>query len=326
MKLVVLLVVVGACLMVPATALADSGSITNVVDRGDGSAQATYTTTSTTCTAEGFCGWFPVASQVPASQACGASYGSDLTYVGEFQETSGSQSASEIFFPMASSVRLCLYISGPDLIEHLVAQYLYASSPPPPPTPAPPPPPIPTPAPIPTPTPAPTPRSHKPYHAPTLRMAAAQRRVPAALRAEYRSWFRHHRRFGGSCSRLGSHKIRCRVHWTKGHFRYRARVMLRNDLDEPASITWEVLAHRKRIHHKPEHAAPKPPAPRPTPKPPAPRPSCDANYGGCLKPNVSDYDCSGGSGDGPYYTGPVRVIGDDHYDLDRDGDGIGCDD
>src|SRR3954453_10404313 len=51
--------------------------------------------------------------------------------------------------------------------------------------------------------------------------------------------------------------------------------------------------------------------------------NCDPNYAGaCLRPNVSDYDCAGGSGDGPYYTGPVRVVGDDHYDLDRDGDGV----
>jgi hypothetical protein len=54
---------------------------------------------------------------------------------------------------------------------------------------------------------------------------------------------------------------------------------------------------------------------------------CDPNYAGaCLRPDVSDYDCAGGSGNGPYYTGPVRVVGDDHYDLDRDGDGYACED
>ncbi len=54
--------------------------------------------------------------------------------------------------------------------------------------------------------------------------------------------------------------------------------------------------------------------------------SCDPNYAGaCLEPDAYDYDCSGGDGDGPLYTGQVRVVGDDHYDLDRDGDGIACD-
>lgn len=54
--------------------------------------------------------------------------------------------------------------------------------------------------------------------------------------------------------------------------------------------------------------------------------SCDPNYNGACVPIASDVDCAGGSGDGPgYVSGPVRVIGDDIYDLDRDGDGIACD-
>ncbi len=54
--------------------------------------------------------------------------------------------------------------------------------------------------------------------------------------------------------------------------------------------------------------------------------ACDPNYSGaCLDPNSSDYDCSGGSGDGPdYVDGPVEVVGSDPFDLDRDGDGVGC--
>ena len=52
--------------------------------------------------------------------------------------------------------------------------------------------------------------------------------------------------------------------------------------------------------------------------------SCDSNYTGCLDPNSADYDCAGGSGDGPDYTGPVEVIGADHYGLDADGDGYAC--
>ncbi|MFI2664929.1 G5 domain-containing protein [Micromonospora carbonacea] len=53
---------------------------------------------------------------------------------------------------------------------------------------------------------------------------------------------------------------------------------------------------------------------------------CDPNYSGCV-PIASDVDCAGGGGNGPaYVTGPVKVIGDDIYDLDRDNDGYGCDD
>jgi hypothetical protein len=56
------------------------------------------------------------------------------------------------------------------------------------------------------------------------------------------------------------------------------------------------------------------------------RADCDPSYeGACLDPNALDYDCEGGSGDGPRYTGTVTVVGDDHYGLDRDGDGTACD-
>jgi hypothetical protein len=53
--------------------------------------------------------------------------------------------------------------------------------------------------------------------------------------------------------------------------------------------------------------------------------SCDPNYKGeCLDPAAFDYDCNGGSGDGPEYAGPVEVIGDDPHGLDADGDGFAC--
>jgi hypothetical protein len=53
---------------------------------------------------------------------------------------------------------------------------------------------------------------------------------------------------------------------------------------------------------------------------------CDSNYADACVPIASDVDCAGGSGDGPgYVDGPVRIVGSDVYDLDRDGDGIACD-
>ncbi|WP_371871002.1 excalibur calcium-binding domain-containing protein [Mycolicibacterium agri] len=36
-------------------------------------------------------------------------------------------------------------------------------------------------------------------------------------------------------------------------------------------------------------------------------------------------DCASGSGNGPeYVAGPVYVVGNDIYELDRDGDGVAC--
>lgn len=66
------------------------------------------------------------------------------------------------------------------------------------------------------------------------------------------------------------------------------------------------------------------PAAPPPAADPAPQQECDPNYSGCV-PIASDVDCAGGSGNGPAYVeGPIRVIGTDKYDLDRDGNGIAC--
>ncbi len=47
--------------------------------------------------------------------------------------------------------------------------------------------------------------------------------------------------------------------------------------------------------------------------------------GGCIRQGVGDYDCAGGSGNGPNYArGPVRVVGTDVYRLDSNHDGVGC--
>lgn len=68
---------------------------------------------------------------------------------------------------------------------------------------------------------------------------------------------------------------------------------------------------------------PPPPAPVPLVQPAA---ECHGSYAGVCVPIAEDVDCAGGSGDGPaYIRGPLRVVGEDVYDLDRDGDGIACD-
>jgi hypothetical protein len=73
-----------------------------------------------------------------------------------------------------------------------------------------------------------------------------------------------------------------------------------------------------------------PPPPLTTaPVPPttaAPR-NCDPAYPDvCLHQEIGDYDCAGGSGNGPNYVeGPIRVLPPDPFDLDgNDNDGIGC--
>jgi resuscitation-promoting factor RpfB len=52
--------------------------------------------------------------------------------------------------------------------------------------------------------------------------------------------------------------------------------------------------------------------------------TCTPGYSPCL-PYASDYDCAGGSGDGPKYVyGVETVTGSDIYGLDADNDGLGC--
>lgn len=73
-------------------------------------------------------------------------------------------------------------------------------------------------------------------------------------------------------------------------------------------------------------APPPPPTTAPPPPTTAPSRNCDPSYPDvCLDPNAEDYDCAGGSGNGPRYVeGPIRVRPPDPFDLDREGDGWGC--
>lgn len=59
---------------------------------------------------------------------------------------------------------------------------------------------------------------------------------------------------------------------------------------------------------------------------PQPVGGCHPSYAGaCLKTGAGDYDCAGGSGNGPnYIAGPISVVGFDEFELDRDGDGVAC--
>lgn len=62
--------------------------------------------------------------------------------------------------------------------------------------------------------------------------------------------------------------------------------------------------------------------------PPPSGPKCTAGYSPCLVYHGgADYDCAGGSGNGPYFTAPgvtYSVTGSDPYRLDSDNDGKGC--
>jgi hypothetical protein len=95
----------------------------------------------------------------------------------------------------------------------------------------------------------------------------------------------------------------------------------------PPTVTTKPPTATTKAPPRPTPATPPPTqAPATTAAPPPTQSQCHPSYSGCLKANSPDYDCEGGQGNGPDYTGPVTVYGPDTFDLDRDNDGIGCED
>lgn len=77
----------------------------------------------------------------------------------------------------------------------------------------------------------------------------------------------------------------------------------------------------------PPPTPPSPATPPPVASPPAPAQNCDPSYPTiCLQDGIGDWDCAGGSGDGPNYVTDkgFQVLPPDPFGLDRDGDGVGC--
>lgn len=149
---------------------------------------------------------------------------------------------------------------------------------------------------------------------PPLAVSDARASLAGVLHQKFGGAFAARKHFARSCHRLTTQKVRCRVRWDHGRWHYAGAIDMRTDPDDSSGLLFSSTVKRSRLGDT------SPPAER------TPAASCDPSYkGACLKPDVSDYDCAGGSGDGPYYVqGPVTVVGDDHYDLDRDGDGVAC--
>jgi hypothetical protein len=134
-------------------------------------------------------------------------------------------------------------------------------------------------------------------------------------------WFRGRR----VSVRQGRFVLRLRLQRGENDFRLVARVRGQRSVVA-------LLGVRRKARPRPQPEPTPAPTPEPTAEPTPERPpkeepaKCDPNYeGGCLDPTSADYDCEGGSGNGPDYTGTVRVVGDDPFELDADGDGTGCD-
>lgn len=195
-------------LALPATARANSGSITDVHPNGDGTVDATYSVTFDQCDASGYCGFYAHAWEVPATQSCSEDK-RFFTYVSTgTSETSGTITETASFSPTYNPTRICLYAYGSR--EYYIADYVY-------------PPPV----------------------AP-MTIAEARSNVPEVLRQKYKSRFARST-LTRACSRLSSKKVRCRVAWRKKPFRYSGTVTMWNDEDDPGSFVYASSIRRKRI-------------------------------------------------------------------------------
>jgi hypothetical protein len=230
-QVIAVLVAVGA-LLLPNAAVADSGSITNVHPGLDSSiVSATYTSTSTGCDTDGFCGWYPHAWDVAASSACFVDL-SQVAYVGDYLPNPGTQTATDDFYPRFNPTRICLYINGP-FGETFLADYVYTAPATPPPTG--------------TPTPTPTPTANPEPSVPPLKIGEARSRLPSVLREQYgRRYTSRRGPLKMSCYRLSSEKVRCRVGWNTRRYRYSGNATMWNDPDHPDSILFTTSIRRTR--------------------------------------------------------------------------------
>jgi hypothetical protein len=95
----------------------------------------------------------------------------------------------------------------------------------------------------------------------------------------------------------------------------------------PTSAPTTTTAPVTTTTRKPATTTTAKPATTTTTKPATQSSGCHTSYTRtCIPPDVSDADCAGGSGNGPFYVREknIGVVGPDVFDLDRDGDGIGC--
>lgn len=94
---------------------------------------ATYTATSTYCTAFGFCGWHPYATSGPPDQACDPDSGF-IVYLGEGRNDVGTQTATRSFPAPSGPIKVCLHLSQADQRIVTVAEAIYTPPPRPSPT------------------------------------------------------------------------------------------------------------------------------------------------------------------------------------------------
>ena len=230
-----------AALAVPASAAADSGSITNVTKLDDATARATFSATSTFCGSNGYCGFFAYARAVPATQPCAVGQGRAIWVSDDVATTSGTLGGTEAFpLENASPLRLCLFLYQANDREYPVAETVFdpaagtapASTVPPQ-----------SAAQVASGTaPRTTPAARR---AKTLSLKTARAELAKALRAKYGRAYRSGTSRKATCTRRSRTVMRCAVSWRYKNRRYRGTVTLTSTVS--GKVTRKLAVRRSTV-------------------------------------------------------------------------------
>jgi hypothetical protein len=286
-------------------ASANSGSITGISPVGQ-QFSATFTTVSDQCGSPYYCGWFAYATQIGVGEACNPyDTAGKLVYVGALHDDPGTEAVPNTFYVNGVPFKLCLSVSYGSATKVSVAEAIYT-----------PPVAVPSPTPVPaaaTPVPTVVPQDEADgtvYVAMTIGEAKAN--VPALLKKEYKSKFSRGT-LTRACLRASSRKVRCRVGWKKGAYKYSGVVMLwygdDDAADDYSNYTYSFEIKRKRTKSTRSSSGG---------NAPTAQPSCNPNYSGACLPLTGDVDC------GEISARDFSSTGSDPFQLDGDDDGIAC--
>jgi hypothetical protein len=251
-----------------------------------------------------YCGYWLMVTTVPAAQVCtplvtGSSWVGTL-YSSEDSAFAQAASASWHEWPAiyTGSKRACLYAETTGT-EMLLAEAVYD---------------VPAAAPVTPQSQTPAPAATQPVSVRPLAISRARAELVDVLSAQFDGFVRS--ALKRDCYRLGAVSIRCRVRWDyRRRWRYEGFVDIRTDPDDPDFLTSTPSIRRKRLRTVPTKVEPSHPT-TPSRQPTTSR--CNPNYSGVCLPLTGDIDCP------EIAAHDFRVVGDDPFRLDGDGDGIAC--
>ena len=231
-----------AGLALPSSALADSGSISNVKLVDADTVSADLSVSSEYCGTSGYCGFFSYARIGAFDGACINRVGRAIWVSDDIATTTGTQSGTATFDLLSGDpFKICLWVYQADDREWSVASSVIdpATLSARPSNPAV------TVAPAPAlPAGARQGTAAQARRAARLRLAATRRGVARALRKKYGKAWTQGKGKKTSCKRSSATKFRCAVSWRRGARRYKGSVVVTSTVTK--GVTYKVNVKRRR--------------------------------------------------------------------------------